>query len=314
MTSKTLTSVSNETQSMPQSAANTFFHNPDLCTLFANTLLSITLPSSTTKPCHTPSSAPLLLTFRGITRSTYNAVMFEHPARVALGLDPQDISAAGIVVYPEPKEQGELAMPYVSHSETDNATLLSWELEDEEEAADEQERRRADEEYNHPSQLFFNAQRRHTPRRHHQSSPQLAQVFTHHPALSHQITYDPSDGTTLCLSSDDFALCSTLPLAREMFLTQPPQRRIAFRVRYEYSPGTRKVFSLRNEEGIRFGELVEFFEREPGMMKQAVDPKGALGRYRRWLRDGEFVWMNQIEWEVGRGVVRGGPGLNEGNW
>lgn len=95
------------------------------------------------------------------------------------------------------------------------------------------------------------------------------------------------------------------PLSARDILTQPPQKRIRFGVRYEYSPGTRRYFTLHNEAGIRFGDLVEFFEREPGMIKQAVNPNVGLGRYRRWLRDADFIWMNRLEWEVERGVVKG---------
>jgi hypothetical protein len=288
---------------MPQSAANTFFHNPDLCTLFAQTLLSTTLPSTTaTKPCQT-TITPLLLTFRAITRSAHNAVMLEHPTRVALGLEPQPPSALGVIVVPDPKEEQEeyqmKLTAYISHSETDIATLLAREVEDarwevgEGEAEQEQGRKEW------ASRLALHTQRRH-------QSPHMARIFTHHPAASHQENHNPLNGTTLHMTSEDFSLCSTLPLARQMFLTQPPQKCIAFRVRYEYSPGTRIVFTLRNEDGIRFEELVDFFEREPGMMKRAVDPKGGLGRYRQWLRDGEFVWMNMVEWQVGRGAVRGG--------
>ena len=308
MTSTALTSVSNKTlPSVPQTAANTFFHNPDLCTLFAKTLLhvSITLPS-TTIPCqttHFPATNPLL-TFRSITRSAYNAVMLEHPTRVALGLEPQAQSALGVVVMPPPEgpEYEPTYTAHMSHSETYNATLLALEIEDSqgEEEEDQQQGRK---EYVQSARLFHDSQRRHA-RRH--PSPRLARIFTHHPATSHTEKYTSANGTILHLTSEDFSLCSGLPLARDMFLTQPPQKSIAFRVRYEYSPGTRRGFTLRNEAGIRFGDLVEFFEREPGIMKRAVDPKGGLGRYRRWLRDGEFVWMNLVEWEVGRGAVRGG--------
>jgi hypothetical protein len=299
MTPEPLASPSNEApSSMHQTAANTFFHNSDLCTLLTQTLLSsITL---TSKTCQTTSPTSPLLPFHGITRSTYNAVMFEHPARVALGLDPQDESAAGVIIIKslDPKGGGEM-IPYISHREVDISTLLAREIEDEEE-----EKKEAREGEVRPcKQHIINVQRRH---RRQEESPRIARIFTHHPAAAHQTKYDPLDGTTLYISSETFFLCSSLPLVRGMFLTQPPQRRIRFGVRYEYSPGTRRYFTLHNEAGIRFGELVEFFEREPGMIKQVVDPNVGLGRYQKWLRDGGFIWMNRLEWEVERGVVKGG--------
>jgi hypothetical protein len=296
MTPNPLASPSNEApSSMHQTAANTFFHNPDLCTLLTQTLLSITL---TSKTCQTPSPTSPLLPFRGITRSAYNAVMLEHPARVALGLDPQDVSAAGAIIKSlDPKGGGEM-IPYISHREVDVSTLLAREIEEEEE-----EEKEEGGEVRPYKQHTINAQRR---QRRQEESPRIARIFTHHPAAAHQTKYDPLDGTTLYIHSEAFFLCSSLPLARGMFLTQPPQKRIQFGVRYEYSPGTRRYFTLHNEAGIRFGELVEFFEREPGMIKQAVDPNVGLGRYWRWLRDEDFIWMNRLEWEVERGAVKGG--------
>jgi hypothetical protein len=287
---------------MQQTAANTFFHNPDFCTLFTNSLLSTittkprTLPS-TTKPCRTPYPTNPLLTLRGITRSTYDAVMLEHPARVALGLDAQDKFAAGVIVKSlDPKGAGNM-WPYVSRSEADFSTFLAREIEDEEDGEEVEKE---------AGEVVRPKQHKRTVDAWPQRRERIARVFTHHPAATHQPKYDPLDGTTLYITAETFSLCSSLPFARQIFLTQPPQKRIRFGVRYEYSPGTRRYFTLRNEEGIRFGELVDFFEREPEMMKRPYDLNRGLGMYRRWLRDGEFQWMNRLEWEVGRGVVKGG--------
>jgi len=291
--------------SMQQTAANTFFNNPDLCTLLTQTLLHVHVSTTTTiKPCQTPSPTNPLLTFRGITRSTYNAVMFEHPARVALGLDAQDESAAGVlVVSPDPKGEEGKPLHRISHSKADVATLLTREIDEEKEKEQDQK----GEEILSWMQYRIATQRANARRR---QNPRLARIFTHHPAAAHQIHYDPlyslESGTTLYMSSKRFFLSSPNPFARQIFLTQPPQKKITFGVRYEYCPGTRRHFTLQNDEGIRFGELVDFFEREPGMLRRPVDREGALVRFKRWLRDGEFIWMNRLEWEVGRGVVMGG--------
>ena len=299
-------------RSKPRTAANTFFHSPDLCILLTKTLLSTTTCTThAIKPCQTPSPSTSLLPFRGITRSTYNAVMLDHPARVALGLDSQSESTAGVVVCLNPTGEGlgsQLA-PYISHSEADISRLLTREIEEAQEEAEAEKERARQAEATPPPKQHATARQREAARL--RKNPRLARIFTHHPAAAHQIPYDPRlslecSGTTVHMTSESFFLGSILPLAREMFLTQPPQKRITFGVRYEYFPGTRRYFTLQNDEGIRFGELVEFFEREPGMMKQALDPNVGLGRYRRWLRDGEFIWMNRIEWEVGRGVAMGG--------
>ena len=301
MTSEGLNPVSEDvTPIMPQTAANTFFHNPDLCTLLTQTLLSINT-AHTIKPCQTPSPTNPPLPFRGITHSTYNAVMSEHPARLALGLDPQDESASGVLMLLDPKGEGKLVLQ-ISHSDAYISTLLAREVEEEKEEL---------EKTTPPSQHPIDARRRQRHQNRHLETPQIARIFTHHPAAAHQHEHVPKNlsslpGTPLSITAEAFSSCSHLPLARETYLTQPPQKRIAFGVRYEYCPGPRQYFTLHNEAGIRFGDLVEFFERKPGMVKQPVDPEGSLGRYRRWLRDGEFVWMNLVEWQVERGVVREG--------
>lgn len=66
--------------------------------------------------------------------------MFEHPARVALGLDPQDESAASVIVKSlDPKEGGEM-IPYISHLEVDFSTLLAREIEEEDEEKKKREK------------------------------------------------------------------------------------------------------------------------------------------------------------------------------
>lgn len=300
---------------MQQSAANTFFHNPDLCTHLTQTLLSTTtldwsrwktwssrkqvedFPSRKAIPisCRTPSPTHPLLPFRGVTRTTYNAVMSEHHPRAALGLGPQgELAAGGLITKATVAKCGN-THPGLSHREVDLETLLAWEIEDEQE----------DEEAAEKGELVRPKQKMTVdgwPVR----RKRIARVFSHHPAATHQAKYDPLDGTTIYISAENFSLCSSLPFAREIFLTQPPQKKIRFGIRYEYSPGTRRYFTLRNEAGIRFGELVDFLEREPEMMKRAIDPNMGLGVYRRWLRDGDFQWMNRIEWDIGRGVPMGG--------
>lgn len=234
--------------------------------------------------------------------------MFEHPARAALGLDAQDEAAFGIIVVildPKREEEKEKQpLPYISHSKADIATLLAREVGEQK----EKEKDEAKGEEIPPWQQYRIATQRAAARR--RQNPRLARVFTHHPAASHEIHHNPlvslESGTTLYMTSENFILSSTIPFARQIFLTQPPQKRITFGVRYEYSPGTRWYFTLQNDEGIRFGELVEFFERQPEAMRRTVDPNGVLGRYKRWLRDGEFTWMNRLEWVVGRGVVMEG--------
>lgn len=313
---------SNETPPYTQqSAANTFFHNPDLCTLLTATLLSTTPPLnldwskwqtwSSQKQvedfpphkaipisCRTPSPTHPLLPFRGITRSTHNAVMSEHRPRAALGLDPQDELATGLIVLATHAKCGN-THPSYSHCKVDLETFLAREVEDEE---DEKEGEGEGKEVRTKRHQQRTVDDTWPPRR----RDRIARVFTHHPAATHQNMYDDLDGTTLYITAEAFSLCSSSPLAREMFLTQPPQRKIRFGVRYEYSPGTRRYFTLRNEAGIRFRDLVDFFEREPGMMKRPVDPDRGMGLYKRWLRDADFQWMNRIEWEFTKGVVLGG--------
>jgi hypothetical protein len=119
-------------------------------------------------------------------------------------------------VVPEPKEEQEeyqmKLTAYISHSETDIATLLAREVEDARWEVGEGE---AEQEQGRKEWAFRLAL--HTQHRH--QSPHMARIFTHHPAASHQENHNSLDGTILHLTSEDFSLCSTLPLAREMFLT-----------------------------------------------------------------------------------------------
>ena len=204
-----------------QTAANTFFHNPDLCTLLAATLLSTTPPLnldwskwqtwSSQKQvedfpphkaipisCRTPSPTHPLLPFRGITRSTHHAVMLEHRPRAALGLDPQDELATGLIVLATHAKCGN-THPSYSHCKVDLETFLAREVEDEE---DEKEGEGEGKEVRTKRHQQRTVDDTWPPRR----RDRIARVFTHHPAATHQNMYDDLDGTTLYITAEAFSL------------------------------------------------------------------------------------------------------------
>jgi hypothetical protein len=90
-----------------------------------------------------------------------------------------------------------------------------------------------------------------------------------------------------------------------MFLTQPPQKSIRFGLRYQYLPGVRDFITITNETGIRFGDLLAHFAREPGLMKQAIHARHQLYPYKKWLRNSEFAELDRIVWTLDEAIVEG---------
>lgn len=263
-----------------QSAASRFFHNPDLCTLLNQALIAniqAALPP-TAKVCESNAGTSCLLAFRGVTRAAYGCVMRERASRSALNLTPRDEFVEGVLVYTDPNSTPSgmvgagQAPPFISRNRVDIDALLAVEIQDPEHRI------------------------RGGPR---------ARMITHHPALSHQRGHYPPLEASLFILAEQYEICSKLPLACEMFLTQPPQKSIRFGIRYSYLPARQKweYFTVNNEDGIRLGDLVEHLTREPGLMKQEINPKHPMYGLRKWLRDSEWNHMDRIVWEYPRAVV-----------
>lgn len=261
-----------------------FFHNPDLCTLLCKTMITQAALDSNDKPCLADRSASALLAFRGVTRQAWGAAMLEKPSRLALNLTPRDETVEGILAYlDEPvasfETQGHRPdwpgqfHAIITQSEADVNTLHVLENDD-------------------PLHRIY-----------HRRGLQ-ARIITHHRAVVHE-HIGPLRDSRLFIPAKQLETCFSLPLALEMFLTQPPQKNIRFGIRYEYQPGKREYFEITNESGIRLGDLAAHFAREPGLMKKPIDPRHEVYRYRRWLRDSEFAALVRVTWEYKRAMVKG---------
>jgi hypothetical protein len=262
-----------------QTAVNRFFRNPDLCTLVNKALLVIDRadPSRPGKACSSSRDTSSILAFRGVTCEAWDSVMLEQPTRSALSLTSRSETIEGVLVYlngnASEGRQEDQPSPSISYDEADACALLAVETND----------------------PLYRVDTGRGPR---------ARIFTHHHAVVHR-PRDPLLETSLWIQAEQYEICSTLPLACEMFLTQPPQTSIRFGIRYEYLPGLRAHFTISNENGVRFGDVVDHFATQPGLMKQSIRPGHELYRYRRWLRDPVYVRLERIAWEYKRAVVRG---------
>jgi hypothetical protein len=272
-------------------AAIRFFRNPDLCTQLCRMLVAVGRADSshTGKLCKSIANMATLLAFRGVTRQSWAAVMLEHSSRSALNLAPRTEATEGILMYidtlklnpyperyPRPEEFNDNLYPMISYNETDAAAQLALEADG-------------------PSDVGHYARR------------PLARIITHHPAAVHVHTYPPFLISSLCIPAEQYHISAALPLAREMFLTQPPQKAIRFGIRYQYQPAVRNFFWVINEDGVRFGDLAAHFEGEPELMYQAIHSGHGLYRYRRWLENSEMAKLDRIVWDFEKAIVRGHP-------
>lgn len=275
-----------------QTAANRFFRDRDLCTMLCEVLVTQAAFASTGKMCVADQGTNTLLNFRGATRQAWKAVMLESATRRALNLMHRDETTEGILIYLEdPASLPELGgrrpdwpdqfHAFITYNASDVAKLHVLEKED---------------------QLHSVGN----------SSGVQARIITHHRAAAHEYN-EPLMDALLGICAEQLEVCSRLPLAMEMFLTQPPQKSIRFWVSYEYLPGRRHRFDIEKEQGIRLGDLVAHLEREPGLMRQQVN-QTQLYPYRRWLRNSEVVNLVEVRWEFKRAIVKGSRFDKNAKW